>query len=81
MLKLFSIASAIAAVTLASNVARADRLCDGAVSMAACAVHRAYVASLHETPDTSPEYMKRLDPRYNEAMRTGGGGDGGGSGQ
>jgi hypothetical protein len=77
MLKLLLIAVMIA---LGSTAARADRICEGAVSAAACAAHRAYVRSLREIPDTSPEYMKRLDARYSQAMRDGGGGSGGSGG-
>lgn len=66
-----------AAMLLSTSALAADKFCEGAVSASACANHRAYVASLKEIPDTSPDYMKRIDPRYNAAMNTAGGGAGG----
>jgi hypothetical protein len=61
--------------------ASASRLCEGAVSKAACHSHLVYLSDLsHRVPalDTSPDYMKAKDPRYNNAMIVGGGGNGSG---
>lgn len=73
--------AACAAVLVSTSAFAADRICDGAVSANACTDHRAYVASLVTYDDISPDYMKRVDPRYSNAMNTaGGGGSGGGAG-
>lgn len=82
MRSLFVLAAVLASVVF-SIPASADRLCEGAVSAAACASHRAYLASkpfYGEERDTSPAYIKAFDPRYSKAMRDGGGVGGGGDG-
>lgn len=79
MRKLF-IASAVIAFAFASSASAKGRYCEGAVSKAACKAHKKYVRSLKEIKDTSPNYMKYLDPRYNESMNLAGDGGGGGSG-
>ena len=84
----FTLAASTAIALLSSaaiiSPASADRLCEGAVSTAACATHRVYLASspfYGRERDTSPAYMMVLDPRYNGSLRdAGGGGGSGGSG-
>jgi len=59
-----------------------SRLCDGAVSLKSCGDHLAYLETLRSrrVADTSPGYMKNLDPRTNQSMLNAGGGGGGGGG-
>jgi hypothetical protein len=58
----------------------ASPYCDQVVSRQACGIHFTYLESLRTRRDTSPSYMKNIDPRENQAMRHAGGGGGGGGG-
>ncbi len=77
----FLLASAITFVGVASAFASAlpikgDPICDQAVSAAACASHKAYLAShpfISNDRDTSPYYMQIIDPRHNKFLLDAGG--------
>jgi hypothetical protein len=62
----------------------ASRICDETVMWQRCGDHFEYVTATVRSPpprhpDTSPQYMKDIDPRYNQGMLNAGG-DGGGGG-
>src|SRR6266436_385636 len=61
-------------------VSTTSRFCEGAVSRSACGDHLEYLQTLRSRrlADTSPAYMKTLDPRSNQALLNAGGGGGGG---
>jgi hypothetical protein len=69
-----SIVSA-AATTLPTSLG--DPICQQATSLAACQAHVIYVGSLHPYVDTSPLYMKQIDPRDNGVFNYAGGSNAG----
>ena len=58
--------SVFGAMSPATAASFPDKICEGAVSAAACADHKAYLAShpfYGEERDTSPAYFRWMDPR------------------
>ncbi len=80
MRKTILVLSALAAMAtsaVAAPLTLQSPVCQQAVSLEACQAHVAYAAVVTPAPDTSPAYIKLLDPRYNISMRTAGGGGAG----
>ena len=77
---LVALVAASAMATTSAN-AFSSKFCDGAITRQACGDHMNYVEALRSRRgDTSPAFMKNLDPRESQALRDAGGGGGGGGG-
>jgi hypothetical protein len=80
------VAMSAMAPTNANAFSATSRFCEGPVWWQGCGDHFTLTETRRSRPhrdtrDTSPDYMKYLDSRDNQAMRdAGGGGDGGGGG-